>query len=317
MHVIDTVLFPVDTIAATVITTGGLSTLASIVTSPGYEAIAAALSNPTATLTLFAPSNAAFAKLPAVPEYDLLFNILLYHVIGSVVPSSALAPLQFPATIMNNQTYVNLGAGLGQVLEISKSGSTVTVVFGVPGASFNQTAIVTVADVTCTNGVIHVIDTVLLLPTVPSTTAAFAGLTSLVEALTITGLASTVDGLTGVTIFAPSNAAFAAIPNWQSLPNLAEILTYHVVTSVAYSTSLSNGQQLPTVQGQSLTVTINGASVKINDANVALANVLAKNGAIHVIDAVLVPATSAAPPLVASVLVSICAAALALAFVSL
>ena len=84
-----------------------------------------------------------------------------------------------------------------------------------PGASFNQTAIVTTADIVCINGYIHIIDTVLLLPTLISSTAAFAGLNTLVEALIKANLVSTVESLTGVTVFAPTDAAFAQL-NWRA-----------------------------------------------------------------------------------------------------
>ena len=302
VHVIDQVLLPptVDaskTLLQNAIATPTLSTLVGIVTSPGYEAVRAALDNPAATLTLFAPTNDAFAKLPAVPAPELLLQILYYHVIPAVVASGDLAALQFPGSLMSDPTYVNLGAGLPQVLEVAKNGATVTVVFGIPG-NVNYTSTVVLADVTSVNGVAHAVDTVLLLPGLASDTATAAGLTHLVEALTIAGLADAVNTATGVTIFAPTNAAFDALGDWRNLPveTLVSVLTYHVVTATAYSTGLVDGQQLATLQGETVVVGVSGNGVTVNNASVVLANALVQNGVVHVINQVLVPADVALPP---------------------
>jgi uncharacterized surface protein with fasciclin (FAS1) repeats len=280
---------PTNTIVQNALLLPELSTLVSIVASPGYEAVLNALNDPRNNLTLFAPNNAAFAKLPAVPEYETLIAVLYYHVLGVRVPSSALASLQFPSTLMGNASLVNLGPGKTQVLEVIASVRGVDVVFGIPG-SVNFTARVTTADVQCSNGVIHIIDTVLIPPTTASSTALTAGLTELAAALTKAGLVSTVDSLTGITVFAPTNEAFARV-NWRALPvaDLTNVLLYHVVPAVAYSTDLSNGLSVKTLQGASVTIGVTGAGVTVNGANVALPNVLIKNGVVHVIDSVLLP----------------------------
>jgi len=280
---------PSNTIVQNALLLPELSTLVSIVASPGYEAVLNALNDPRNNLTLFAPNNAAFAKLPAVPEYETLIAVLYYHVLGVRVPSSALASLQFPSTLMGNASLVNLGAGKTQVLEVTATARGVDVIFGIPG-SVNFTARVTTADVQCSNGVIHIIDTVLIPPTTASATAITAGLTELAAALTKAGLVNTVDSLTGITIFAPTNEAFSKV-DWRALPisDLTNVLLYHVVPAVAYSTSLTNGMTVKTLQGGSVFIGVTGAGVTVNGASVILPNALIKNGVVHVVDSVLLP----------------------------
>lgn len=117
---------------------------------------------------------------------------------------------------------------------------------------------------------------------------------TLVAALTAAGLVDVLDGEGAFTVFAPTDDAFAALPEGtieyllDNIDILTQVLTYHVVSGEAFSTDLSNGQTLTTLQGDSLTVSIAG-SVMINDATVVIPDVDASNGVIHVIDAVLVP----------------------------
>jgi uncharacterized surface protein with fasciclin (FAS1) repeats len=281
---------PSNTIVGNAIAIPELSTLVSIVASPGYEEVLKALNNPAANLTLFAPNNAAFAKLPAVPDYETLLAVLYYHVVPARVRSTDLGALQFPSSLMSNASLVNIGAGKAQVLEVIKANGAVDVVFGIPGSP-TYTARVTTADIACSNGFIHIINLVLLPPATASATAIAAGLNNLAYALTVTGLLDTVDALTAITVFAPTDAAFDAIPGWRTLPiaTLTNILLYHVVPAVAYSTSLVDGQVVPTLQGQTLRITTVGG-VKVNGVDVVLANALIKNGVVHVIDEVLLPA---------------------------
>lgn len=136
-------------------------------------------------------------------------------------------------------------------------------------------------------GVIHVIDTVLQIPSLDSSTAVAAGLTSLADALTAAKLVSVVDSLHDVTIFAPTNAAFNAIKSTVAtltLDQLAGVLEYHVVAgTVGYSTLLSN-TTLKTVQGKNVQITLEGGNVWVNSAKVVSADVLVANGVVHVID---------------------------------
>ncbi|KAK9700866.1 hypothetical protein K7432_011992, partial [Basidiobolus ranarum] len=177
----------------------------------------------------------------------------------------------------------------GQVLGVSKSDKGVTVAYGLKSAN------VVKADLESSNGVIHIIDQVLLPPVKPSQTATSANLTALVDALTKASLAQTVDELKGATIFAPTNDAFTKA-NAGSLNTtaLADILKYHVVTpSVKYSSDLKDGDKLTTVQGGVLNVKITDGSVTINGVKVVVANVLTSNGVVHVVEGVLIPGQQA------------------------
>jgi hypothetical protein len=98
------------------------------------------------------------------------------------------------------------------------------------------------------------------------------------------------------TVFAPTDAAFAALPAGtveallaDPTGDLAQILLYHVASGSVMSTDLSDGQIVTTLQGQTVTITITGGNVFVNDAQVIVADIEAENGVVHVIDAVLLP----------------------------
>lgn len=121
--------------------------------------------------------------------------------------------------------------------------------------------------------------------------------TTLVAALTAAGLVETLKGAGPFTVFAPTNAAFAALPAGtvegllkpESKVALTGILTYHVVAGNVKAADLKDGQKVKTLQGGELTVSIKEGKVKINGANVTAADLAGSNGVIHVIDAVLLP----------------------------
>lgn len=304
VHVIDKVLMPPsvakmiqkrvngpspsNTIVQNAQAVPALSTLVSVLTSPGYEAVLQALNSP-GTFTVFAPNNDAFAKAGVDPSnVGVVLNILYYHVLGSVVPSSALGALQFPNSLLTNASFVNIGAGVGQVLEVTKNSNGVQITFGIPGVS-NTTATVVIADVLCSNGIVHVIDTVIIPPAVPADVATAGGLTALVNAVVETGLAAFINGTPQLTIFAPTNEAFNAVGP-VPLPTLTQVLEYHVISgAVAYSTDLTDGQQVPTVLGPNVKISLTANGVYVNDAKVIVPNVLTQNGVVHVIDKVLLP----------------------------
>jgi len=109
-------------------------------------------------------------------------------------------------------------------------------------------------------------------------------------------LAGTLSGAGPFTVFAPTDAAFDALPDGtletlleDSEGALTDILLYHVVGAQATSTMLSDGQKIETLLGDEVTVTINDDGVFINDAQVTAADIAADNGVVHVIDAVLLP----------------------------
>lgn len=281
---------PSKTIVGNAQATPSLSTLVRVLTSPGYESLLQALNSP-GTYTVFAPNNNAFTAAGINPaNVDLVTQVLLYHVLPKVVRSTDLSAVQFPNTSLADSRYVLLG-GKVQVLDVKKDSNGVTINFGIPGVA-NVTARVLTADVVSSNGVVHIIDRVLMFPDTASRTAQAAGLTELASALQKAGLVNTIDTTPSLTIFAPSNAAMIAA-GWSNLdiPTLTSVLQYHVVPSVAYSTDLKNGAQIKTLQGKAVTVHLSGNGVQINDANVAVADALIRNGVVHVIDKVLMPPT--------------------------
>lgn len=121
-------------------------------------------------------------------------------------------------------------------------------------------------------------------------------LSTLVEAVTAADLVETLQGEGPFTVFAPTNAAFEAADEVvapllepENKEQLADVLTYHVVPGELKAADLTDGQQLETVQGGTLTVGVDGDTVTINDAPVEMADIDAANGVVHVIGGVLVP----------------------------
>ena len=237
--------------------------------------------------TVFAPTDAAFAVLPSGTIETLLTDptgtlaqILLYHVVSGQALSTDLSDGQTITTLL---------------------GEDITVTIGMNGVMINNATVV-VADITATNGVVHVIDAVLLPPAPhPTTTVVDVIVNSdvhntLEAAVVAAGLVETLSGTGPFTVFAPTDAAFAALPAGtvetllaDPTGTLTQILLYHVVGAQALSTDLTNGQTVATLQGQTVTVTINADGVFINNAQVTVADIVTDNGVIHVIDAVLLP----------------------------
>jgi uncharacterized surface protein with fasciclin (FAS1) repeats len=122
-------------------------------------------------------------------------------------------------------------------------------------------------------------------------------LSTLVAAVQAAGLVETLSGEGPFTVFAPTNEAFAALPEGtvesllqpENRDMLVKILTYHVVAGKVMSTDLSDGMMAETVEGSQITVSISDAGVSINDASVVAADVEASNGVVHLIDSVIMP----------------------------
>ena len=247
------------------------------------------------SFTVFAPGNDAFiaagldseAKIKAVPV-ESLKKILLYHVLGQQVPSSAIQT--------GSNTSVNTLAELNVFITKNASGVFVN------GANVLQ------ADIVASNGVIHVINAVLMPPTgnIVETAQANPNFTFLVAAVLRaseggTNVAQVLSGAGPLTVFAPTNEAFinAGFANVEAIKAadpavLTSILTYHVISARVFSSDLTEGAQPATVNGATLTVTLNGgAKVKGNKNTTAsvisAANMVTSNGVIHVIDQVLLP----------------------------
>lgn len=121
-------------------------------------------------------------------------------------------------------------------------------------------------------------------------------LSTLVTAVKAAGLVETLAGEGPFTVFAPTNEAFAALPDGtldmllkpENKDKLIDVLTYHVVAAKVMSTDLSDGQTASTVQGEDIKVDLT-EGVQINDANVSAADIKASNGVVHVIDKVILP----------------------------
>ena len=272
IHVIDNVLLP-PTVADLAVANSNFTTLVSALSAAG---LVPAVSDPKATLTVFAPTNAAFAALTSVPS-DLK-PILLYHVLGSTVYADQVTT-GYAKTLSSYMTkpmdiYLNAASGV----------------------KINNSATVVTADVVGTNGVIHVIDRVLIPPTVVGVALNNSNFSTLVSAVVKAGLAEALNGNGPFTVFAPTNDAFnklfAALKvtgiNDLTAEQLTPILLYHVVPGNNVSSGLSSGN-IPTLHGNNIAVSINNG-VKLNSkANVALADVQGSNGVVHAIDEVLLP----------------------------
>jgi len=121
---------------------------------------------------------------------------------------------------------------------------------------------------------------------------------TLVAAVTVAELVDTLNGEGPFTVFAPVDAAFAALPEGtvatlilpENKEKLQSILTYHVVAGKVLSSDLSDGMEATTVNGASLTIRLEDGKVFVNDAEVVIADVLTDNGVVHAINTVLIPA---------------------------
>jgi transforming growth factor-beta-induced protein len=227
--------------------------------------------------TVFAPTDAAFAALPAgtldavLADTELLTSILLYHVVPGRVLASDLSDGQVVTTVEGRPVRVTLGGG----------------------ARVNGVNIV-ITDVAASNGVIHVIDRVLLPVEDNVETAVAAGFETLVAAVQAAGLEDALRAPGPFTIFAPTDAAFAALPEGalEALLNdpdaLAGVLTYHVVPGRVFASDLSEGLEATTLAGGTLTFTL-ADGARVNGTGIVAADVLTANGVIHVIDEVLLP----------------------------
>lgn len=245
------------------------------------------------TLTVFAPTDAAFQAAgltaAAINQTDVatLQAILQYHVVTGRQSAGSL-----PTAV--NTAVETLG---GEDIYVTKNAS---------GVSVNG-AVVTSADVSASNGVIHVIDKVLMPPSgnIVQVAQGNPNLSLLVAAVLrasqgSTNVAQVLSGNGPLTVFAPTNQAFidAGFPNEAAInqadpATLTNILTYHVVGARVFSTNLTNGP-VTTVQGSNVTVAVGNTVTVRGTSNTAAstvtaANIVTTNGVVHVIDRVLLP----------------------------
>ncbi len=258
------------------------STLVSALDRTGLTSVLAGSGN----FTVFAPTNAAFdalgVDLSTISDEDLS-EILLYHVLGAEI---------FAADIADGQTYASTAATTGPgdtaLSLLIEKGS---------GVQINGSVNVTSTDIDATNGVIHVVDAVIMPLDIVGHAVANSNFSELVNALTTADLVTTLQGDGPFTVFAPLNSGFEAIASvvaGLSTQELSNVLTYHVVSpGNVLSTDLSDGQNVTALNGGSFTINL-GSDVTIHDANgntveIVLTDVQATNGVIHVLGAVLLP----------------------------
>lgn len=248
--------------------------------------------------TVFAPTNAAFTALltslgvSKIQDVDknIVKSILLYHVVAGNVKSTDLSTgyvktaATFGTTTSNLSLFVNLASGV----------------------KLNNEASVTTADVTAENGTVHIIDKVLTLPTVVLHALGNPNFSTLVLALTRPDLGvdyvTLLSGNGPFTVFAPTNAAFAAlltelgVSSLDAIPaaTLNSVLQYHVVSGAnVLSSQLTEGQQVTSFQGSKFTIGLaGGASItdaKGRKSNIVVVDVQGTNGVVHAIDKVILP----------------------------
>ncbi|MBK6645979.1 MAG: fasciclin domain-containing protein [Anaerolineales bacterium] len=240
--------------------------------------------------TVFAPTDDAFAALPEgtlesllLPENkQQLTDILLYHVVPGKVMAADVTGLTSAATVLGKDIAIKVDMGNVYINE----------------------AKVIITDIETSNGVIHVIDAVILPPaeeasnTIVDIAVADGRFTTLVAAVEAAGLVETLSGEGPFTVFAPTDDAFAALPagTLESLllpenkQALTDILLYHVVSGKVMAADVVSLTSAPTVLGKDITITVKDGKVFLNDTvEVIITDIEASNGVIHVIDAVLLP----------------------------
>jgi uncharacterized surface protein with fasciclin (FAS1) repeats len=282
-----------NTIAAIASRTDDLSILVQALDRAGLVSAV----DGTTELTVFAPTNAAFqqfltdngfANLDAIPV-DVLRQVLLNHVVAGSVQSSQLST----GYIETSATFGGTASGNPLNMYVSTAA----------GVRLNGVSSVVTPNIIASNGVVHVVDAVIGLPTVVTFATADPNFTGLAGALSAQGLVSTLSGTASspFTVFAPTNDAFAALDD--EIPGvvasltsaqLTAVLTYHVVAGAnVLSSTLTQGQVVTTFETGTLTVGLTGGA-KLTDergriTNIVAVDVQAANGVIHVLDNVLLP----------------------------
>jgi uncharacterized surface protein with fasciclin (FAS1) repeats len=289
VHVTNGVLLPNITVVDLAIN----NNFTILTTAVIQQELVPALSNPFGTFTVFAPTDAAFTDLldalditaAELLESEDLTSILLYHVLGIEVPSSAVTN-GLLATPLNDENTIKM-----------------TVTSG--GDVFANHAQVVLADVNADNGVVHAIDAVLL-PSFTVVDVALANIDDfsiLVTAVIQQGLIPVLSNpLASFTVLAPNNAAFEDLLDGLGITaaqlladeDLTDILLYHVLGAEVFAADLSNGLLASPVNDENtIKVTLTGSgNVFFNQAQVLLADIEADNGVIHVLDAVILPVTT-------------------------
>ncbi|MCH1479606.1 MAG: fasciclin domain-containing protein [Crocinitomicaceae bacterium] len=285
VHATDGVLLPFETVVDVAIDNGFTSLAASVI----YAELMPVLTNPLASYTVFAPTDEAFEALAAwvgvsvadllteaVTPPEFLADVLAYHVLGAPVLAAELSNGAIVAPVSQTNT-----------LKVTVKGS---------GEAFVNQAQITATDIACDNGVVHVLDGVLIPFETVVDVAIDNGFSTLATAvITAELLPALSDPYNLFTVFAPTNDAFDALATALdtdlagilALPNLADVLLYHVVAGPVTAADLVDGP-VPTLNGSDVVVDLTNG-VMINDAMVTTADVFSDNGVVHIIDGVLLP----------------------------
>jgi len=302
IHVIDAVLTPpavkgtpTMNIVDTAVAAGDFGTLVTALQAAGLDAT---LADETQSFTVFAPTDAAFAMIDPetlnllIADTDALSSVLLQHVVSGEVNSVTAYTL--------NGSSATTASGAAIPVAINTELDTLT--FG--GATVQTT------DIYTTNGIIHVIDTVVIadveLPTPPASIVDVAvsngSFTTLVAALQATGLDTVLDDQESTfTVFAPTDAAFALLGQdtidalLADPDTLKDILLYHVISGseilqdAAITVAQSESNKVDMANERQTALTLADSRLYINKSAVSLADVMADNGVIHVVDQVILP----------------------------
>jgi transforming growth factor-beta-induced protein len=306
IHVIDAVLMPPEdrneptlNIVDTAIAAGTFDTLVSALQTTGLDT---ALADKSRTFTVFAPTDEAFAMIGAetiaalLANPEVLANILLQHVVEAEVLSTT-------AFSLNGQSASTLAEA---AIPVTINSAINSLLFG--GAT------VTVKDIYATNGVIHVIDMVVIadveLPAPAKSIVDVAlengNFTTLVAALQATGLDVVLDDPgSSYTVFAPSDDAFALLGQEDVLlanTSLPELLLYHVIPGAtvlqdgAVTIAQSANKMVPTANTQNISLSFTDGTLFVNKSAVSLTDITADNGVIHVVDQVILPLEAKSDP---------------------
>jgi uncharacterized surface protein with fasciclin (FAS1) repeats len=270
-------------IVQTAIGAGQFNTLASLLTKAG---LVDTLSTG-GPFTVFAPTDAAFANVPKATLDALAENpaqlksVLLYHVVSGRVAAADVVKLTSAKTLEGRSVAIKT----------------------VAGSVYVDKARVTTPDVAASNGVIHVIDSVLIPKAAPAAppknivqTAIAAGqFKTLASLLTKAGLAGTLQGKGPFTVFAPTDAAFAKVPKatlaalGKDKAKLRAVLLYHVVKGKVTAAQAMKLRSAETLNGKPFSIRVSAGKVLVAGATVTKADVMASNGVIHVVNTVLIP----------------------------
>lgn len=283
------------TIVETAIAAGNFNTLVAAVKAADLVDTL----NGNTQFTVFAPTDEAFGKIDPATIQSLLqpenkgklTNVLTVHVVPGRVAAKDAFDLNFAPTVN------------GQRLPIDFRGDSLKV----------GDATIQVTDIPCSNGVIHVIDTVLLpkQDNIPTTATAAGQFNTLLAAVGAADLGGVLSGPGPFTVFAPTDEAFASLPAGtvesllqpENKQKLVDILKYHVVAGRVYDNDAVKAGRAKTLLGRSINVGLSADGVSINDSLAVARNIETSNGVIHVINKVLIP-SSMSGQAVASSLIS-------------